>query len=92
MRRREMLKAASLAAVGLSAFPLRWVAAAETKRQKVLYFTRSAGFEHSAVHRDGDQLSHSREDPDRDGQAGRASRSSAPRTAGCSTATWASTT
>jgi type 1 glutamine amidotransferase len=58
MRRREMLKAASLAAVGLSAFPLRWVAAAEN-RQKLLYFTRSAGFEHSVVRREGDQLSHS---------------------------------
>ena len=58
MKRREMLKATSLAALGLSAFPLRWVAAAEAKKQKVLYFTRSAGFEHSAVHREGDQLSH----------------------------------
>ncbi len=59
MKRREMLKAASLAALGLSAFPLRWVAAAEGKKQKVLYFTRSAGFEHSVVHREGDQLAHS---------------------------------
>ena len=59
MKRREMLKATSLAALGLSAFPLRWVAAAEPKKQKVLYFTRSAGFEHSVVHREGDQLSHS---------------------------------
>jgi type 1 glutamine amidotransferase len=58
MKRREMLKAASLAALGLSAFPLRW-AAAEEKKQKVLYFTRSAGFEHSVVHREGDQLAHS---------------------------------
>jgi type 1 glutamine amidotransferase len=59
MKRREMLKASSLAALGLSAFPLRWAAAAEAKKQKVLYFTRSAGFEHSVVHRDGDQLAHS---------------------------------
>jgi len=59
MKRREMLKATSLVALGLSAFPLRWVAAAEAKKQKVLYFTRSAGFEHSVVHREGDQLSHS---------------------------------
>ena len=58
MKRREMLKAASLATLGLSAFPLRW-AAAEQKKQKVLYFTRSAGFEHSVVHREGDQLAHS---------------------------------
>jgi hypothetical protein len=54
-----MLKAASLAAVGLSAFPLRWLSGAESKRQKVLYFTRCAGFEHSVVKREGDQLSHS---------------------------------
>jgi hypothetical protein len=54
-----MLKAASLAAMGLSAFPLRWAAAAEGKRQKVLYFTRSAGFEHSVVRREGGRLSHS---------------------------------
>ena len=59
MKRREMLKATALAALGLSAFPLRWMAAAEGKKQKVLYFTRSAGFEHSVVHREGDRLSHS---------------------------------
>ena len=58
MRRRQMLLTAGAAAVGLSAFPLHWVAAAQ-KRQKVLYFTRSAGFEHSVVKRTGDQLSHS---------------------------------
>jgi hypothetical protein len=28
------------------------VAAAEGKKQKVLYFTRSVGFEHSVVHRE----------------------------------------
>ena len=59
MKRREMLKATSAAVLGLSAFPLGWAAAAEKKKQKVLYFTRSAGYEHSAVHREGDQLSHS---------------------------------
>ncbi|MFH1920318.1 MAG: ThuA domain-containing protein [Planctomycetota bacterium] len=59
MKRREMLKTASLAALSVSAFPLGWVAAAEEKKQKVLYFTRSAGFEHSVVRREGDQLSHS---------------------------------
>jgi uncharacterized protein len=59
MKRRDMLKATSAAVLGLSAFPLRWVAAAEKKRQKVLYFTRSAGYEHSVVHREGSRLSHS---------------------------------
>ena len=59
MKRREMLKTASLAAISVSAFPFGWAAAEEEKKQKVLYFTRSAGFEHSVVHREGDQLSHS---------------------------------
>jgi len=49
MDRRDMLRAAGVAAVAASAFPLHWVAAAGKKKQKVLYFTRSAGFEHDAV-------------------------------------------
>jgi uncharacterized protein len=59
MRRREMLAATGAAFVGLTTFPLRWVPAAENKKQKVLYFTRSAGFEHSVVKREGDQLAFS---------------------------------
>lgn len=58
MKRREMLKLGSAAALAWSTLPLAWGADQE-KRQKVLYFTRSVGFEHSAVHREGDQLSHS---------------------------------
>ncbi|NLX96162.1 MAG: ThuA domain-containing protein [Rhodopirellula sp.] len=57
MNRREMLLATG-AALGISAFPLRW-AAAQEKKAKILYFTRSAGFEHSPVHREGDALSFS---------------------------------
>jgi type 1 glutamine amidotransferase len=49
MDRRDMLRATGAAVLTVSAFPLRWVAAAEKKKQKVLYFTRSAGFEHGAV-------------------------------------------
>ena len=56
MKRREMMLAAGAAALGLSTFPFGWAAAQEKKR-KILYFTRSAGFEHSPVHRQGDQLS-----------------------------------
>jgi hypothetical protein len=56
MKRREMLLSTGAAIVGLSAFPFGWAAAAGKKKQKVLYFTRSAGFEHSPVHRDGDEL------------------------------------
>ena len=50
MRRRDMLKATGLALAGLSTFPLRWAKANETKK-KILYFTRSEGFQHSPVAR-----------------------------------------
>jgi len=49
MRRREFMLAAGAAALGLSTFPLRRAAAAGAKKPKILYFTRSAGYEHSAV-------------------------------------------
>jgi type 1 glutamine amidotransferase len=49
MDRRDMLRATGAAVLAASAFPLQWVAAAGKKKQKVLYFTRSAGFEHGAV-------------------------------------------
>jgi type 1 glutamine amidotransferase len=58
MNRRDMLLATG-AAVGLSAFPFRWAAAADKKKQKVLYFTRSAGFVHSVVNRNGKPLAFS---------------------------------
>jgi type 1 glutamine amidotransferase len=54
-----MLKAAAAAFAGMSALPLAPLSAADSKKKKVLYFTRSAGFEHSVVHRTGNQLSHS---------------------------------
>lgn len=64
MNRRELLQAALAAAPGLSVLPLVRAAEEATpkeelKRKKVLYFTRSVGFEHSVVHRDGGRLSHS---------------------------------
>jgi uncharacterized protein len=59
MKRREMLLAAGAAAVGMSAFPLGWTAAAEQKNRKILYFTRSAGFRHSVVDRGGKDLAYS---------------------------------
>ncbi len=49
MNRREMLLASGAAALGLSAFPVRWVAAQDKKKQKVLYFSRSQTFEHDPV-------------------------------------------
>ncbi len=47
--RRDLLRATGAAVLASSAFPLHWVAGAEKKKQKILYFTRSAGFEHGAV-------------------------------------------
>jgi len=61
--------------------PWRWAAAAEGKRkQKVLFFTRSAGFEHSAIKRDGAKLGHAEQVLIELGQRPRALKSSAPRT------------
>ena len=59
MKRRQMLKAASAAVVGLSTFPLSWATAAQPKKQRILYFTRSAGYVHSVVNRNSSPLSHS---------------------------------
>jgi hypothetical protein len=58
MKRRDMLKLTS-AALGLSALPLGSLLAADTKPKRILYFTRSAGYEHSVVHRQGGQLAFS---------------------------------
>jgi len=49
MDRRDILRTAGAVAVAASAFPMQWVSAGEKKKQKVLYFSRSAGFEHGAV-------------------------------------------
>jgi hypothetical protein len=59
MKRREMLLTTGAAVLGVSAFPLGWAAAAEEKRQKVLYYTYSAGFKHSVVDRHGERYAHS---------------------------------
>jgi len=50
MKRREMLKLSGAAILGVSAFPLGWTQAAQ-KKHKILYFTRSVGFQHSPVAR-----------------------------------------
>jgi hypothetical protein len=59
MKRREMLLTTGAVALGVSAFPFGWVAADEKKKQKVLYFTRSAGFVHSVVNRNGGEYAYS---------------------------------
>jgi len=58
MQRRTMLGLTGAAALGLSQFPLRWVSADDAPRRKLLFFTKSAGYEHSSCHREGDQLAH----------------------------------
>ncbi len=59
MKRREMLAISGATFLSLSAFPFGWAAGAEGKKRRILYFTRSAGFEHSVVKRNGDELAHS---------------------------------
>ncbi|MGD0091730.1 MAG: ThuA domain-containing protein [Planctomycetota bacterium] len=61
MNRREWLLGSGAAATGLGLGCLPWVRGAEgdTPKRKVLYFTKSAGFEHSVVKRTGDNPSYS---------------------------------
>ncbi len=51
--------AAAAAAFATASLPLGWTRAADAKPRKVLFFTKSAGFEHSCIKREKpDQLSH----------------------------------
>jgi uncharacterized protein len=58
--RRQMLTSMAAAAAGFAAGPLRlgWAAPADKKPQKLLFFTKSAGFQHSVVTRKGDAPAH----------------------------------
>ena len=58
MKRREMLLATGLTALGLSQLPFGRAAAADKPKRKLLMFTKSGEFEHSVAKRDGDKLSH----------------------------------
>ena len=51
MHRREMLLTTGATLIGLSAFPMGWASAADNKKQKILYYTKSAGFVHPEVDR-----------------------------------------
>lgn len=52
LNRREVLKYAGVAAAGMLASPLvRWAGAQSEKTKKILFFTRSQGFQHSAITR-----------------------------------------
>ena len=57
MKRRELL-ISSAAALGLSQLPFAWSFAAEKPKRKILFFTKSGGFEHSSIRRNGDEPSH----------------------------------
>ena len=63
MKRRELLRTAALSGVCLAGFPFDRALAQlnpkqRDKKQRVLFFTRNVGYEHSVVHRVGDKLSY----------------------------------
>jgi type 1 glutamine amidotransferase len=58
-RRQAMLTvAAAAAAFATGSLPMGWTRAADGKTRKVLFFTKSAGFQHSCITRKGNELSH----------------------------------
>jgi uncharacterized protein len=60
MKRRDFLLL-TVAAICLTSLPLRMAsgeAAADKPKRKVLFFTKSSGFQHSAITRKGDELAH----------------------------------
>ena len=59
MRRRDLLGFASAALLGRVTSSIARSTAQGRNKPRVLYFTRSAGFEHSVVRRKGPELSHS---------------------------------
>ena len=58
-RRQAMLTvAAAAAAFATGSIPIGWTRAADGKTRRVLFFTKSAGFQHSCITRKGNELSH----------------------------------
>jgi len=57
LTRRQMIFRTGTAAIGASLAGLPWPAPAETNPRKVLFFSKSSGFEHSVIKRTGDQPS-----------------------------------
>src|SRR4051794_14455475 len=51
MNRRDVLKRAGGLALAASAFPTGWAAAADSPKRRILFFTKSSGFEHPGVKR-----------------------------------------
>lgn len=58
LNRRQMLSLAALAGAGMALSPVRRLVAAEGKKPKILFLTKSSGFQHSVITRKGDQLGH----------------------------------
>jgi hypothetical protein len=61
INRRDLLirSGAATAALGLATFPLAWADDAASPKRKLLFFTKSSGYEHSAIKRKSpDELSH----------------------------------
>lgn len=58
MTRREMLLGTGVGMLTLSQFPLGWTPQAGAPKRRILFFTKSSGFEHSVIKRQGDQLGH----------------------------------
>ena len=56
--RREMLTTTSTAALASIVWPATNTLATDDAGKRVLMFTRSAGYQHSVIRREGDQLSH----------------------------------
>jgi hypothetical protein len=58
LHRRQLLISAGIG-LGLSPLIKGWAADSQPRKRRVLMFTKSSGFEHSVVKRQGDKLSHS---------------------------------
>ena len=70
LNRRQLLLAGGAAWLGAGAMS-RVLAAAQGSTKKVLFFTKSSGFQHSVITRKGDKPGPGRADPDRDRQGAR---------------------
>jgi type 1 glutamine amidotransferase len=59
LNRRELLRRGGLAAaaLGVAQFPFGWTRAADTTPKRILMYTRSEGFQHDCVKRNGKELS-----------------------------------
>src|SRR5690348_10655700 len=57
LNRRQMLVRASLTTLGFGLLPTALNAAATGKKRKVLFFSKSSGFEHSVIQRKNGELS-----------------------------------